>query len=110
MGADSLGNVSKTCADSPDGKAFLYECHSYRDGIIKQSIERPVGEAIFYDELPLRVRTIDFSKPTGEFDIQLAATTISPRSCAAAAGWPPAGEGTPSWRQSRGPGRTCWRS
>jgi hypothetical protein len=79
VGADSLGNVSKTCADSPDGKAFLYECHSYRDGIIKQSIERPVGDAIFYDELPLRVRTIDFSKPTGEFDIQLAATTISSR-------------------------------
>lgn len=79
VGADSLGNVYKTCADSPDGKAFLYESHSYRDGIIKQSIERPVGDAIFYDELPLRVRTIDFSKSAGEFDIQLAATTISSR-------------------------------
>ncbi len=28
--------------------------------------------AIFYDELPLRVRLIDFSKPNGEFEIQLA--------------------------------------
>src|SRR4051794_15102813 len=31
----------------------------------------------FYDELPLRVRTIDFSKPTGDFEIQLAPSIIS---------------------------------
>ena len=30
------------------------------------------AERIFYDELPLRVRTIDFSKPSGDFSIQLA--------------------------------------
>ena len=31
----------------------------------------------FYDELPLRVRTIDFSKPSGDFEIQLAPTIIN---------------------------------
>jgi hypothetical protein len=34
-------------------------------------------DGFFYDELPLRVRTIDFQKPSGEFGIQLAPTIIS---------------------------------
>lgn len=32
-----------------------------------------------YEEMPLRVRTIDFSKPSGEFEIQLAASILNKR-------------------------------
>ena len=43
----------------------------------------------FYDELPLRVRTIDFRKnPNGEFEIQLAPTVISSKKTELA--WQPA--------------------
>jgi hypothetical protein len=80
VGADSIGNIYKTCTNSPDANALSYECHSYRDGITRQALARSAGDAILYDELPLRIRTINFSKATGEFDIQLAPTTISARS------------------------------
>jgi hypothetical protein len=76
VGADSIGNVFKTGAKSADGNKLLDECRSYRDGSSSQTIDCPAGDAIFYDELPLRVRTIDFLKPAGEFDTQLAATII----------------------------------
>jgi hypothetical protein len=79
VGADSIGNIYKTCANSPDASAFLYGCRSYREGTTEQAIDRPAGVAIFYDELPLRIRTIDFSKPTGEFEIQLAPTVMNSR-------------------------------
>jgi hypothetical protein len=77
VGSDSIGNISKSCASSPDGNKFLFESHSYTDGVTNQAIDRPSGNAIFYDELPFRVRTIDFSKPAGEIDVQLAASIIS---------------------------------
>jgi hypothetical protein len=80
VGADTIGNISKTCASSPAGNKFLFECRSYSNGATSQSIDRPSGNAIFYDELPFRVRTIDFSKPVGEIDIQLAASIISSKS------------------------------
>jgi hypothetical protein len=34
------------------------------------------ANGIFYDELPFRIRTIDFSKPSPGFDIQLAAPSV----------------------------------
>jgi hypothetical protein len=76
VGADSIGNTYKTCARTADGNKFVYECRSYRDGSTNQSVDCPSGDAIFYDELPLRIRTIDFSKPSGEFEIELAATVV----------------------------------
>jgi hypothetical protein len=76
VGADSIGNTYKACARTADGSKFVYECRSYRDGSTNQSIDCPSGDAIFYDELPLRIRTIDFSKPSGEFEIELAATVV----------------------------------
>src|SRR5204863_195617 len=42
----------------------------------KENIAPPANGS-FYDELPWLVRTIDFSKPTGEFEMPLAGSTIN---------------------------------
>jgi hypothetical protein len=76
VGADTIGNIYKTGARTADGNKFLYECRSYRDGTTSQTIDWPPGDAIFYDELPLRIRTIDFSKRAGEFETQLGPTVV----------------------------------
>ncbi|MEP6685248.1 MAG: hypothetical protein ABJB22_00600 [Verrucomicrobiota bacterium] len=75
---DSIGNTYKEAHRA--GEQFAYEFRTYWDGMAdgKQNIALPAN-GIFYDELPLRVRLIDFSKPSGEFEIQLAPTTITSR-------------------------------
>jgi hypothetical protein len=74
--SDSVGNTYKEARRT--GDQFAYEFRTYWDGIAdgKENIVLPAG-GIFYDELPLRVRLIDFSKPNGEFEIQLAPTIIN---------------------------------
>ena len=74
--SDSVGNTYKEARRT--GDQFAYEFRTYWDGIAdgKENIVLPAG-GIFYDELPLRVRLIDFSKPSGEFEIQLAPTVIN---------------------------------
>jgi len=56
---------------------WSYEWRTYWEGMSagKDVIEAPAS-ACFYDELPLRVRTIDFTKDSGDFMIQLAPTII----------------------------------
>jgi hypothetical protein len=73
---DSCGNTFKEARRTAD--QFAYEYHTYWDGMAdgKENIALPPN-GYFYDELPWRVRTIDFSKPTGDFEIQLAGTTIN---------------------------------
>src|SRR3977135_28073 len=44
----------------------------------KENVTLP-ADGYFYDELPWLVRTIDFSKPAGEFTAQLAASTLKPK-------------------------------
>jgi len=75
-GNDSCGNTFK------EGRRlsgeFAYDFHTYWDGMADGHENVPVpANGYFYDELPLRVRTIDFSKSNGEFEIQLAPTTIN---------------------------------
>ena len=73
---DSCGNTFKEARRTAD--QFVYEYHTYWDGMAdgKENIALPPN-GYFYDELPWRVRTIDFSKPAGEFEVQLAGTTIN---------------------------------
>jgi len=75
---DSVGNTYKEARRA--GEQFTYEFHTYWDSMAegKENIALPPN-GIFYDELPLRVRMIDFSKPSGQFEIPLAPTTISSR-------------------------------
>jgi hypothetical protein len=72
---DSCGNTYKEARRS--GEQFAYQWHAYWDGMAdgSENITLPPN-GFFYDELPLRVRTIDFSKPSGQFAIQLAPTII----------------------------------
>ena len=59
------------------GAGWRYEWRTYWEGMSagEENISAPTN-AVFYDELPMRVRTIDFTKPNGEFEIQLAPTVI----------------------------------
>ncbi|MGH8165352.1 MAG: hypothetical protein ACREP1_13560, partial [Rhodanobacteraceae bacterium] len=73
---DSCGNSFKEGKRA--GEQFAYQWHTYWDGMADGSAQVTLPpNGFFYDELPLRVRTIDFSKPSGEFQIQLAPTIIS---------------------------------
>ena len=73
---DSFGNTFKEARRI--GDQLTYEYHTYWDGMAegKENIAPPAN-GYFYDELPWLVRTIDFSKPTGEFEMQLAGSTIN---------------------------------
>ncbi len=74
--SDSCGNTCKEGRRS--GEIFTCEWHTYWDGMAdgREQVSLPPN-GFFYDELPLRVRTIDFTKPSGQFEIQLAPTIIS---------------------------------
>ncbi|MBA3830393.1 MAG: hypothetical protein H0X34_00575 [Chthoniobacterales bacterium] len=73
---DSCGNTFKEGRRS--GEEFACQWHTYWDGMADGSEQVTLPpNGFFYDELPLRVRTIDFSKPSGAFQIQLAPTIIN---------------------------------
>lgn len=60
------------------GEQLAFNWHTYRDGMADGSENiTPPANGYFYDELPWRVRTIDFSKPAGEFEIQLAPAAMN---------------------------------
>ncbi len=73
--SDSCGNTYKEARRGAE--IFRYEWRTYWDGMAggSEKVTLPPN-GFFYDELPLRVRTIDFSKPSGDFEIQLAPTII----------------------------------
>jgi hypothetical protein len=75
---DSYGNTYKEARRT--GDQLSYEYHTSLDGMAegKESVSQPEN-GYFYDELPWLVRTIDFSKPTGQFDVQLAGSIITSR-------------------------------
>ncbi len=84
---DSCGNSFQEGRRS--GEEFTHIWHTYWDGMADGSEQVTLPEnGFFYEELPLRVRTIDFTKPEGAFEIQLAPTVISSRKTALV--WKPA--------------------
>jgi hypothetical protein len=80
VGTDGLGNLAKIIYETREANkiSWCYSCETYRSTVNGQEIANPNGPVVFYDELPLRVRTIDFSKTAGEFDVQLAPTLVTP--------------------------------
>ena len=63
----------------PDIKSFCFESqddHGQAGGTDLLHFDNQTH--VLYDELPLRVRTIEFSKSAGEFDIQLATPLADP--------------------------------
>ncbi len=73
---DSCGNTYKEARRGAE--IFTYQWRTYWDGMAAgtQKVTLPPN-GYYYDELPLRVRTIDFSRPSGDFEIQLAPTIIN---------------------------------
>ena len=72
---DSFGNTFKEVRCF--GQQLAFNWHTYWEGMADGNENiTPPANGYFYDELPLRVRTIDFSKPAGEFEIQLAPTVL----------------------------------
>jgi hypothetical protein len=79
---DSCGNTYKEFRALGGLRGLMtagwrYEWRTYWEGMSagEENISAPEN-AVFYDELPIRVRTIDFAQPRGEFEIQLAPTII----------------------------------
>lgn len=73
---DSCGNTYKEARRT--GDQFAYEWRTYWDGMASGQEEvKPPANGYFYDELPWLVRTIDWTKPSNEFEIQLAGSTIN---------------------------------
>jgi hypothetical protein len=75
-GTDGIGNVSKSVYENRSASkvTWNYSCDTWRGKIDRREISCLDGSTVFYDELPLRVRMLDFSKATGEFDAQLLPT------------------------------------
>ena len=75
-GTDSIDYAVKNIVEQRDGNSPTrkYSSDTSHGKIDMQPIDAPSGTALFYDELPLRVRMLDFSKTTGDFDVQLAPT------------------------------------
>lgn len=74
--SDSFGNTFKEVRRV--GEQLAFNWHTYWDGTADGSENiTPPADGYFYDELPVRVRTIDFSKPAGEFEVQLAPSVIN---------------------------------
>jgi hypothetical protein len=73
---DSCGNTYKEARRTAD--ALSYEYRTYWDTMAdgKENVTVPEN-GVFYDELPWRIRTLDFSKTTGELQIQLAPSAIN---------------------------------
>lgn len=78
VGSDGIGPVVRSVTENRvnNAVAWKYLGNSYRSKSEK-TLSLPNGTAILYDELPLRVRTIDFTKPSGSFEIQLAPSLIN---------------------------------
>ena len=73
---DSCGNTYKEARRGAE--VFTYQWHTYWDGMAngQEKVTLPAN-GFFYDELPLRVRTIDFRNPSGDFSIALAPSIIN---------------------------------
>jgi hypothetical protein len=74
--SDAVGNTFKELSRVGENVAFDYRSSEHGASKSTQNIVLPAN-AYFYDELPLRVRAIDFSKSKGEFEIQIAPTIIN---------------------------------
>ena len=72
---DSCGNTYKEARRGAE--IFHYQWNTYWDGMAegRQKVTLPPN-GFFYDELPLRVRTIDFTQTSGDFEIKLAPSII----------------------------------
>lgn len=80
---DACGNTYKELQGLSGWRSWLgggwrYHWHTYWQGMVEGTeTVRGDKEAIFHDELPMRVRTIDFTAGEGAFAIPVAASIIN---------------------------------
>lgn len=80
---DGIGNTYKELRTLTGWRSWLgngwhYHWHTYWQGMVEGTETiRAEKEAVFYDELPMRVRTIDFSAGEGTFAIPVALSIIN---------------------------------
>lgn len=74
--ADSCGNSFKIGTRIGDTRTWDLRAETYWDGMSKMAQKVQTAPFVFYDELPMRVRSIDFSKPSGKFTARLAKSVI----------------------------------
>jgi hypothetical protein len=76
IGNDGIGNVSETIRETrePGKISWIYLAEGYEGSSSPIVITLGTKPTVSYDELPLRVRTLDFSKPTGEMEIDLSSS------------------------------------
>jgi hypothetical protein len=81
VGTDSIGNIAKSISEQRDKESvhWKFSSDTYLGKIDSAEVPAPGGTAVFHDELPLRVRALDFTKSTGSFDIQLAPSLANPQ-------------------------------
>jgi hypothetical protein len=78
-GSDPVGNIAKIVRENrqADGVTWSYLCDSYTGKTDPQPIALAAKQTVLYDELPLRLRTLDFSKSTGDAEINIVPTVTS---------------------------------
>jgi hypothetical protein len=76
IGNDGVGNVAETLRETrePGKVTWTYLAENYDGSSSPLVIPLGTRPAVSYDELPLRVRTLDFSKPTGELEIDIGSS------------------------------------
>lgn len=77
---DSCGNTFKVATRPREvGKdAWGYSYETYWEGQMRGTTEvKDAADGVHYDELPARVRSLDFSKESGGFEFPLAPTAIT---------------------------------
>ncbi len=77
--ATGRGNRAVQAEALPENKSLCTEVRNERGEVTSMDFFVPKsGAAVLYDELPLRVRTIAFTKPAATFEFQMAAPLASP--------------------------------
>lgn len=81
-GSDGIGQIVKCFYAVPDEAAhktkWQHRCDTYRERVDLQEFDAPDTQAFFYDELPLRVRTLDFTHAAGERELRLLTSVAHP--------------------------------
>ena len=77
-GNDGVGNTFKEIRRENDQLKYEFHTSCGGSGEGKENIAPPPG-SYFYDELPLVVRTLNFSKPADKIEVQLAGSIINSR-------------------------------
>jgi len=78
-GEDVLGNIAKTLRENrqPTGPSWTFSSDSYVGKVDASPVTLGTKPTIGYDELPLRLRTLDFSKRSGDVEVDLVPTLAS---------------------------------